>query len=207
MQIMTVFYPFLFAGITVIRLVIYFWPNLRIYYFRIDIQVRLGFTARISPYYLAYHMLHILWTICSICYEHSLKTSRIHVRKTFWESGWIFSIIFHIQQRIVGFVTCWIEWIGNFLDQLSFLIRTRVWIQMGIKYVLSWGFYSFLQIIQTCSEIRISWSEMTLCPISMCDRPNCMHCQYNLVTGQQANIVTFKDMEQFLIEEITRKHL
>ena len=81
MQIMTVFYPFLFAGITVIRLVIYFWPNLRIYYFRIDIQVRLGFTARISPYYLAYHMLHILWTICSICYEHSLKTSRIHARK------------------------------------------------------------------------------------------------------------------------------
>ena len=50
-------------------------------------------------------------------------------------------------------------------------------------------------------------SKMSICQTNACDNGSCMHCQFNLVTGQQACIVTFKDMEQLLIEEITRKYL
>ena len=48
---------------------------------------------------------------------------------------------------------------------------------------------------------------MTICETFGCGSPSCMNCQFNFVTGQQASIVTLKDMEQLLIEEITRKHL
>ena len=48
---------------------------------------------------------------------------------------------------------------------------------------------------------------MAICPTYGCGNFECLHCRFNYATTQQLNVVTFKDMEQLLIEQIAREHL
>ena len=49
--------------------------------------------------------------------------------------------------------------------------------------------------------------EMPTCPPNHCGDSKCLHCQYNAETGQQTPMITFKDLEQQLVEKIARELL